>query len=523
MTSNSFNREAFLNLLFEWVEGEKLSESDRAAFNDALRNHEEARKLYRDHMELHSRLHLDYRGGLAPEAMPGEPAEFTSFDHSQKNGWRTVSAIAAVAAIGLFVASFFTDRAPDEVKAPVENGVAVLSRALSAEWLNTKPIEEGDAISPGMIELASGLVQIEFIEGASVILEGPAKFEIVSPMKAVFHSGRLRAFVPEPAQGFTIEGPSFDAVDLGTEFAMSIDASGQSELHVIDGEVAVHQKGGEEIALLESGRSVQIKSERPEMSEISNAGAAFVDREAMLQMSDQSWEVDYASWKAARSRYASDPDTIAFFDFEDHVPWDRQLRNGKVEGPRGGIVGARWTTGRWPGKGALEFKRVTDRIRLNIEETVDSLTLAGWVRIEGLDRRHNSLFLTDGWEAGEPHWHIGNRGELTFGIRGMETVHSEPLLGPADLGRWLHLAVTYDRVSGTTTHFVNGSPVVSKQSDKEVTVRFGLSEIGNWQPKPGSNAAVRSFNGRFDEFLISRRAYSESEIHELFELGTPYR
>ena len=185
-------------------------------------------------------------------------------------------------------------------------------------------------------------------------------------------------------------------------------------------------------------------------------------------------------------------------------------------------MGARWVTGRWPGKGALEFKRVTDRVRLNIGETTDSLTMAGWVQIGGLDRRFNSLFLTDGWDSGEPHWHIGNAGQLTFGIKDLITIHSEPILGPDDLGRWLHFAVTYDHKSGRVTQFLNGISVASDQADREIEVRFGPSEIGNWR-NPSSPSAVRSFNGRFDEFLISKRAYSESEIFALFESGTPYR
>ena len=70
MSSESFHREEFLILLAQFLEGEEFSDSEREEFNASLRKHDEARRLYRDHMEMHARLHLDYQGGLAPEAMP---------------------------------------------------------------------------------------------------------------------------------------------------------------------------------------------------------------------------------------------------------------------------------------------------------------------------------------------------------------------------------------------------------------------------------------------------------------------
>ncbi|NRB73157.1 MAG: hypothetical protein HRU46_02240 [Verrucomicrobiales bacterium] len=197
-----------------------------------------------------------------------------------------------------------------------------------------------------------------------MILEGPAELDIESPTKAIFRNGRLRAFVTEPARGFIIEGPSYDAVDLGTEFAMSVDANGESEIHVIDGEVAVHEKGGEELALLTAGKATRLDRDQPDMEAIDLDDSNFVDRQAMLQMSDE----------AAR-----------------------------------------------------------------------------------------------------------------------------------------------------ITHYLNGEAVATASTNRHVPVAFGPSEIGNWQHHPESNAAVRRFNGRVDEFLISRRAYSVSEIQTLCETGTPYR
>jgi len=34
------------------------------------------------------------------------------------------------------------------------------------------------------------------------------------------------------------------------------------------------------------------------------------------------------------------------------------------------------------------------------------LSLAAWVRLEGLNYWLSALMLTDGWDLGEPHWEI---------------------------------------------------------------------------------------------------------------------
>ena len=80
----------------------------------------------------------------------------------------------------------------------------------------------------------------------------------------------------------------------------------------------------------------------------------------------------------------------------------------------GGIVGARVTQGRWPGKTALDFRGEGDRVRFNIPGEFDAITLYAWVRIDALDRELNSLFLTDHYDAGEFHWQLSSLGALHF-------------------------------------------------------------------------------------------------------------
>ena len=70
-------------------------------------------------------------------------------------------------------------------------------------------------------------------------IEGPAEFTPRSADRIEFVRGRLVAYVPRQARGFTVGTPSAEVVDLGTEFGVEVDAQGGTDLHVIRGRVEV--------------------------------------------------------------------------------------------------------------------------------------------------------------------------------------------------------------------------------------------------------------------------------------------
>jgi hypothetical protein len=80
-----------------------------------------------------------------------------------------------------------------------------------------------------------------------------------------------------------------------------------------------------------------------------------------------------------------------------------------------------WIEGRWSDKRGLEFRNVNDRARLSVPGEFEALTVAAWVRAQGLDRKLNSLFMSDGFEPGTIHWLIRNDGVLGLTIIGHGT------------------------------------------------------------------------------------------------------
>jgi hypothetical protein len=503
-----------------------ISEADRVELNELLRGDPETCERYLDLAEAHALLVQQHAGDLLPLEVTGilpfsiADAAGTGKKRRLSRPWGPV--LAAAAAVTLLVNGYLLWKDQPVAEPSNEPGVAVLSRLVDAVWSEPDHArEEGATVPAGVFKLESGLAQLEFFSGATLIVEGPAELDLGSEWKITCRSGRLRAFVPEPAQGFVIETPDYQAVDLGTEFAMSVGSDGRSEVHVVDGEVRLDEKDGREIRTLSTGNGV--RSQNGVFEAVEGGGAGFVDRRQLHRLANADSKLRYREWLTTRNAIAKDPATLLLFDFEDQNPWDRQLTNLRPGGPEGAIIGARWTEGRWPGKGALEFKRITDRTRLNIPGSFDALTFAAWVRIEGFERWLSSLFLTDGFDRGEVHWQISNEGQLILGVSGSSAMntYSDVVIHPGDLGKWIHLAATVDRVSGVVTHYRDGKIVMQTKANTIPPLVLGQAEIGNWQAQGRSADAIRSLNGRIDEFFILSRVVSPEEMASIYRAGLP--
>jgi hypothetical protein len=236
-----------------------------------------------------------------------------------------------------------------------------------------------------------------------------------------------------------------------------------------------------------------------------------------------------------------DPHLVAYYTFK-HWPddrWDRLVKSYAIPPQKqraGGAVGAKWTQGRWPGKDALEFKRPGDRLRLNLDGSYTALTFSAWVKVDSVDKKYNSLLLTDGYDNGEPHWQIYQDGSLMFSIiyrpdgitRGgdwNQIYYSKPVFGPDSLGRWHHIAVSYDNQSGQVIQYFDGAEVsreVSKLHQAGRPITYGPCELGNWGlPTQGHQFPIRNLNGAIDEFAIYSAVLSAAEIQSIFENGNP--
>ena len=415
----------------------------------------------------------------------------------------------------------------------VDDTVAVLLQAPEAVWgEGSPPLRTGSPLAPGWLRLKSGLAHLEFYNGATVILEGPAELKLISRTEAYCARGKLRALVPPQAVGFRIGSPKLDLVDRGTEFGLEVGAGDETEVHVFKGKVELHDAGAASKATpqeMTTGQGVRLEGPgvvRP----IALNPAGFLTAQDLARRSEEERDRRHRTWSAASAALRRDPDLRVYYPFEADQPWSRSLLDqaqGRRQAQDGAIVGCSWMTGRWPGKQGLEFKRVSDRVRFRVPERFDSITLMAWVRVDGLPNKNNSLMMADGWPVGGLHWQIGDDGTLILGIRAPAGVpnahyHAPGVLTRDRLGQWLHLAVAYDRDGRRVTHYVDGRAVGHQPIPFDVPLRIDNAELGNWNTDPQrSRQPIRYLSGCMDEFMLLSRALDAQEIDTLYQQGRP--
>lgn len=453
--------------------------------------------------------------------------------------WRWVS-IAALAA-ALLIALWLPQRSPSPLatvvgvdngpEEPLDFTVAVLVHAPDAQWGGDERPRLGAPLAPGWLRLQAGLAQLEFYSGATVIVEGPAEVQLISRMEAFCARGKLRVTVPPQAHGFAIGTPKLDLVDLGTEFGVHVDERKATEVHVFTGKVELYDAGSNRAVAsrkeLTTGQGLLV-NEQEQSSPLASNPAAFQNARDLVVQSAAQARRRYETWLAASQELRNDPGLVAYYPIQADDAWSRTLsdRAGNAAGGQdGAIVGCTWGEGRWPLKQSLEFKQVSDRVRVSIPGEFESLTLAAWVRIDSLPNLNNSLIMADGWEPGEVHWQIGASGMLILGVqsepKGKGWHYDAPdVITPDHFGRWTHLAVVYNRDAGLVTHYLNGRPVAVQSIPMDILLRLGDAEIGNWNISTHRNITpVRYFTGGIDEVTVFSRALSEAELEKLYEQG----
>lgn len=417
--------------------------------------------------------------------------------------------------------------------------VAVLRKAIDVQWQDeANAINVGETISARRIQFDSGLVEIQTNRGALLTLEGPADLELISGMEVRCQAGNLRVDVPPPAIGFLVNTPLVNVVDRGTSFAMDISGDDKAEVHVLEGMVELLSTSADGPQReLHEGQSIGIT--RGEYQPIASSGTTFPSAAQVTSRNLSAKSLIKQAWNRRREAISNDPSCYLYFDFEDAGGNDTVLRNqamGATQNTNGTIVGCEWTEGRWPGKKALEFRNVFDRVLFSAPGKHPALTCITSVRLDSMDSTFTSLLAPYSSVEGDFRWliapmnHDQESGQLQFGRRSSSGWNSsieygsKPCLRREQSGTWIQLALVWDVSSGTCRQYVNGAIVSENMlqpvsgSDSQI-LRTDHMEIGNWTLAADElTAPIRNFNGRMDELAMFDRALSSEEIFAHYNL-----
>ncbi|GAA5508162.1 LamG-like jellyroll fold domain-containing protein [Novipirellula caenicola] len=420
-----------------------------------------------------------------------------------------------------------------------EQWVALLRKAVDVHWIDADSAPNlGEPMPPRRIQFESGLIEIQTTSGALMVLEGPADLEIISDMEVRCRQGRFRVDVPPPAEGFLVHAPFVKVVDRGTAFAMNINPNEETEVHVIDGLVElVSPTDTDSMRELRKGDSVSVASAGA-YRDIPSQSNSFPSESQIRSRSRGANVVRKLAWQRRRDALTEHPDCLVYFDFSRSELGETVLTNHAVHAEKvadGTIVGCNRAQGRWPGKEAIEFKSMSDRIRFSLPGVHTTLTCITSVRLDALDTSISSLLTSDGDLVGDFRWWIApesaDSARLSFERRErslrseVQAYPSSPVFRRSQLGTWVQLAFVWDGEQGTVRQYVNGNlvsnePIRSFGLDHARMLRLDKVEIGNSSLIGGSyDAPVRNFNGRMDEFAIFGSALNPQELLAYYDLA----
>jgi len=269
-------RKELESLLMEMTEGE-LSSEQRHRLAELMRQHPAAKQKYLEYCQVHTMLAWEHGvlGNLQLPNLPDTP-ELRSASHLRSSR-RVIAITLAVLATAASLLLVLNWPDTDPQRDNVTSAIATLAYTSHARW-GSEERSLGDGFGKGKLHLDVGLARLDFRNGATVTLQGPAEFEILSTDRTILSSGILTASIPETAVGFEVVTPAMDVVDLGTAFGVSVGADGETDVCVFEGEVEVSRSVSEDTPqLVREGNAVRSKPEADSIDSVDYSTERYED------------------------------------------------------------------------------------------------------------------------------------------------------------------------------------------------------------------------------------------------------
>lgn len=203
---------------------------------------EEARLFFLAYLDVHAGLAWEFRGANLPLpklADCDDLATSSEFPVMRPVRWskmiyRWALPLAAMVIFLLVIVSLWHPTRQAAESVPV---FASVKASLHGQWADGREVTVGAVLPLGILELQSGLVELETVSGTTLLLEAPVRLKLRDALHGTLLSGNLVVRMPKGKSGFVVEMPQVRVIDLGTEFGVSVATNGESRVQVFDGEV----------------------------------------------------------------------------------------------------------------------------------------------------------------------------------------------------------------------------------------------------------------------------------------------
>ena len=442
----------------------------------------------------------------------------------QQPALRAMAALIALLLVGSFFMKLRGTGDPNKIASvpatPLSQFVAVVVATSQDEGQTA-----GTYLKPGVISQAAGWLTLQTLNGVSVTLDAPFRAELIDHDRIHLNEGRARVRVPEGAEGFKLDSPAFDVVDLGTEFAAMVNADGTGTCRVFEGKA--------DVSLLDSIGEVK-RTQRLIANESVRLTPSKQDMHAISEVNSDYPEIKQPPRPMLALPHSYVEDVMGmmpvgywrFEDIQDHV-----VRNEVAEGLRlqaagtaaiaiesGGNHSGELT--RWKGAEFFQIPSQTDSV-LEGDFSISMFAQFEWLQNFALlsathydDEIQGNSFILQSYASFRRSGLNGTGLHAVLrdppGWDGGVEVYGNTLLRPL---HWHHIAAT--RKGEQITLYLDGA-VVGRESAGAMPLDCRQIFVGRLNGNATqTRMEARGLVGHIDELAVFTHALTDSEIRKL--------
>jgi len=436
-----------------------------------------------------------------------------------------------------------SNETPDTPPAIAPLHLATLEAAQRVAWsqAHLKPAADG-TMPPGRYVLERGAASVVMSRGASLLVQAPARFELLDDNRIKLESGRLVARVPGRAAGFTIEANDLRIIDIGTEFGVDVDRAGEVLASTFDGMVVMREsKGQGDGVMLAAGEAVVVERGQSlaAVEKLDKLPADKVFARTLDEASDPAFAYE-------RAILADKP--LVYWRCEE-LSDGKVLNEANAEALHAKVLGPmQLGTGLFGGAGLFNGDASVQSGLISTEPVLQkgvmgAYTVEGWFKPDRIHRGTILALFTDAQEELEYPVEVNvdmqaiiteERELIADKIRFRFTqlipnAEQERLVTAIDEhvayqpNQWGHVVAVHE--PGQTRLYLNGKLVQQAEYDTSDSpqnthpLQLAVGNTGVGVQLNRSN--FRTFSGLIDEVAVYDHALSEEQIKNHYSLGQP--
>jgi len=228
----------FDELVWQYLDA-SISEEDFARFQHLLKTHTGLRHRYQFLVEVHHGLSQHQNQVTCPQVTGQKSFSFLRLLKRSMPYWLSAAAVFVI----LLLAVQFSQSPPALD--------VILASQRGADWRGVQPTP-GEKMSTRMMHLTRGTIALRFQAGTSVIIEGPAWFQLLDSETIELSMGTMTVHHQGQPGRFKVITPVGKLTDLGTKFGVSVgDGTVDSVVmtEVYEGELRFENKAAHETPL----------------------------------------------------------------------------------------------------------------------------------------------------------------------------------------------------------------------------------------------------------------------------------